>query len=178
MKAIKILGSTAAVELLQMVFNGIMEPFQPIEKRDAISIHNDKVLVIFEIEEYNDGMAVVLVWNNGERQVYAISEKLLGSFYSYSILSTIGYMSHFVGVNPITNTDTFLNEFKRDCNKKNALETLIKLTHLAVEEQNFRLKHEPKYIASNSCKVLEILAFQITRIHKPIGAADVLTNWD
>jgi hypothetical protein len=178
MKAIKVLGSTAAVELLQMVFNGIMESFKPIERKDSISIHNDKVLVIFEVEEYNDGMAIVLVWNNGERQVYAISEKLLDSYYSYSILSTIGYMSHFAGVNPITNTDLFLNEFKRDSDKRNALETLIKLTHLAIDEQNFRLKNEPKYIASGSCKVLEILAFQITRIHKSIGDADVLTNWD
>jgi hypothetical protein len=178
MKAIKIFGSNAAVELLHMVFNGIIEPFKPLERKNAVSVSKDKVFIIFEVEEYNDGLAVVLVWNNGERQVYAISEKLLNSYYSYSILTTIGYMSHFVGVNPITNTDTYIIEFKRDSNKSNAFKTLIKLSHLVIEEQNFRMLAESDQSASIDFKPIEILAFQITRIHKPIAETDVLKNWD
>lgn len=176
-KLLKLLGSKEAVELFQRVMSGIIEPFKPFEKKGAVTVEKDKLLLIFDIEVYEDGMASVMNWQNGERHVYAISERLLNNYHTYSLLSTLGYRSHFIGVNPLTNKDMFISEHQQDKTFPEAYRTIMQLTQLVVDEQKFNLKNDPDFVNADSIKTIEVLAYRAVKIHKPIGTTDVLKQW-
>ncbi len=176
-KLLKLLGSKDAVELFQKVMNGIMEPFKPFEKKEAMTIENDKMLLILDLEIYEDGIATVMNWSNGERNIYAVSERLLNSYYTYSLLSTIGYRSHFIGVHPTNKTDMFIKEFHKDKTTREAIRTIMQLTQLVVEEQNIILKNDIDLLSADCPKTIEILAYRTVKIPKPIGTTEVLKQW-
>ena len=168
----KLIESKDPIKLFSISNFKFKAPFKnPITQNiKTICVEDDTVYMILDIEEYDNGLAVVLRWNNDKREVFAISENLFDSYFSYSLLSTLGYRSHFVKVDQSTNTDIFISEYTKDSSRSNALKTLVILTVFVFEQVNDDLRCNPEYVSEYGAKQVEIAGFRLQRICKTLPA--------